>query len=89
MAEYRKIPLSEVKPGDVIAHDDETGRYGDPVWNKVTVAPSERHDGDVELRYQPTGPDPTGLYGPVDGEPDGGPDAYAVYPKDAVVLIQE
>lgn len=89
---YRKVPLADVKVGDVIAHHDETGRYGDPVWNKVTVAPAVpdgRAGGkELELRYQPVEPDATGLYGPADGSTSG-PDAYAMYPRDAEVLIKE
>ena len=88
---YRKIPLAEVKQGDVIAHYDETGRYGDPVWNQVTVAPATagRNGDELEVRYRPVEPDETGLYGSITGEPDGGPDAYAMYPSTAEVLIKD
>jgi hypothetical protein len=80
---YRKIPLSEVKPGDVIAHHDESGRAGEPVWNTVTSAPvysDPKTQRDLEFTYDPVEEDPHGLY--FKG-------SHAQYPADAEVLIQE
>lgn len=80
---FRKIPLAEVKVGDVIAHHDTTGRAGEPVWNTVTSAPTyadPRTQKDLEITYDPVDEDPNGLF--FKG-------SHAQYPADAEVLIQE